>query len=962
MRKIVILFLCFVNALLAQKGEYNLYTIKEGLSQQQVTCIFKDSRGLIWIGTKSGLNRFNGDQIESINLPKYAGDYIVQIDENINGNILITSGFYLCEYNGNKFINSYPLPDKGLSSLSINKEGKLLLCMADKLYELKENKFVEFQLPGLEGKLISGISLFQDTFYVKIEKSIYKFKDQKKITLSYQSNTTVSPPYVNNDLFTIHEDFPNGKVYYEYQGGEWKKQLEYIDYKSKTFNTLNRYYNFNNTIVKIKNGNIDTLLQQKKLVLCTQIIKKDNRLFVGTETGFLILFDNSFEHLNENYVSATWGILEDFENNMIFANNLGAFTIFKRDSKKYIDLKNQFKSHPFYFHPTKDNKGNLYFNVCGVGILKIDKNKNKTYLEKKQCFLYLDYDEQKDMIFGGCWGGVKFIGKDTTFFLDETKGLKNFGYGLCIVKDKDKNYWASSSRGVCKIDNNLKVIRNYSFSDSSLPFLGALTMEVDYRNNIWFGPAFESGLWVYISKENKFIEVLPEIIKRSVCCIKCINNKLLIGANDGLYLLDLNEYYKGKTKIRLFNYYNGYFGIEPNQNSIYLDSKGKIWISSSTFTVTTDTANLNFNNLTTIPNIRRLNGEKIAFNEQFIKLLKGINTINFDVEAIGFERTLKQEFSYRVKGFSDYWTTWSSVTNYTLSNLSSGIYTIEVRTKSIVPESVSLPITELKVEIDLPFWKEPYFYKFAFFLLVGLSSIALFFYLKEKRLERINKNRESELKLLRVQTLQSQINPHFIFNTLGTLQGLILKSDTQNAINHLGKLSMMIRRFLDISVNSNNISSERTLIENEISLEIEIELIKMYIDFERLQYKESFDYEINIDNNLQTSSYTIPPLIIQPYVENAIKHGLFYKKEKGVLTIDFILNNDDLKVKIKDNGIGREKSTEIQAASKKIFKSHGTTLVQDRIKLLNDLGYNINIIIKDNLPEGTIVEILFKQN
>ena len=217
---------------------------------------------------------------------------------------------------------------------------------------------------------------------------------------------------------------------------------------------------------------------------------------------------------------------------------------------------------------------------------------------------------------------------------------------------------------------------------------------------------------------------------------------------------------------------------------------------------------------------------------------------------------------------------------------------------------------------------------------------------------------ENKVRFLQVQTIQAQMNPHFTFNVLGTLQHLILNNEVEKANENLLKLSALIRNYLEASLlGDEEISS---LFKHEIVLSREIELLKMYIEFEQLQYSNRFDYKITLDGKLNSNNYRVPPLIIQPFIENAIKHGLLYKNvgEKGSLRVHFLsLDEDTLICTIEDDGVGRAKAAELQQASFKKYKSRGTELVKRRVSILNEMGYEIDIKTNDHLKGGTVVTI-----
>lgn len=260
--------------------------------------------------------------------------------------------------------------------------------------------------------------------------------------------------------------------------------------------------------------------------------------------------------------------------------------------------------------------------------------------------------------------------------------------------------------------------------------------------------------------------------------------------------------------------------------------------------------------------------------------------------------------------------------------------------------------------------RKPWWQTWWFIALTG-GAIAWLFYQfiqrREKQLRKRQEENERLIKYLQVQTLQAQINPHFIFNVLGAMQNQILSENPQEANRHLVNLSKLIRRFLDSSVSS--APPGKGMAQNEIPLEQEMELLKMYIEFEQLQRQGRFSYEMLVDNALNTANRTIPPMIIQPYVENAIKHGLLYMDDGegvGRLVITFTKAEDVLTITIEDNGVGRKRAAEIQQRSHQIYKSHGTRLVEDRVTILNEMGYHITIETNDRDGVGTVVIIKIK--
>ncbi len=209
----------------------------------------------------------------------------------------------------------------------------------------------------------------------------------------------------------------------------------------------------------------------------------------------------------------------------------------------------------------------------------------------------------------------------------------------------------------------------------------------------------------------------------------------------------------------------------------------------------------------------------------------------------------------------------------------------------------------------------------------------------KKQLELEQQSRESELTALR-----SQMNPHFVFNALNSIQEYIITNKKELAGDYLGLFADLMRRYLDQSQ------------QNFINIEEEIETLEMYLQLEKVRFEDNFTYTIDVDDKVDTFSEQIPVMIIQPFVENAVKHGLLHKKGERKLQVGFKKENQKLIVEVIDNGVGREQSKKINQ-QRKNHTSYATSAIQKRIKLLNE-GYGQNIKVKyTDLSQGTKVEL-----
>jgi two-component system LytT family sensor kinase len=227
--------------------------------------------------------------------------------------------------------------------------------------------------------------------------------------------------------------------------------------------------------------------------------------------------------------------------------------------------------------------------------------------------------------------------------------------------------------------------------------------------------------------------------------------------------------------------------------------------------------------------------------------------------------------------------------------------------------------------------------------LVLLLAYLMFKYIKQQRLAN---------NLLALKSLRSQMNPHFIFNALNSVNSFIAVNDERTANKYLSDFSKLMRAVLE--------NSE----EDFISLEKEIDLIKLYTQLEHFRFQDKFDYNIYIDENIQVSEFQIPPMLLQPYIENAVWHGLRYKTEKGYLNIRLEeAGRNNLKITITDNGIGREESKALKTNHQKKHNSKGLGNIQKRVDILNDMYKNkITVKVENNPTEtGTQVVVLIKK-
>jgi LytS/YehU family sensor histidine kinase len=188
-------------------------------------------------------------------------------------------------------------------------------------------------------------------------------------------------------------------------------------------------------------------------------------------------------------------------------------------------------------------------------------------------------------------------------------------------------------------------------------------------------------------------------------------------------------------------------------------------------------------------------------------------------------------------------------------------------------------------------------------------------------------------QLLALKSLRSQMNPHFIFNALNSVNQFVSQNDERTANKFLSEFSRLMRLVLENSQ------------EDFIPLFKEEEIISLYLKLEHYRFRDKFDYEISMDENINKEAIELPPMLIQPYIENAVWHGLRYKESKGFLSVNFRMDSNVLVIEITDDGIGRKRSGELKTENQKKHESTGLKNIRERLGIINKV-YKTNFQVE----------------
>ena len=962
----LILLLCTITLMASGQythPPYRQYTLRDGLSQMQVVSLFQDSRGYIWAGTKEGVNCFNGSEIIKFTAKDgLDDDYGWQITEDFSGNIWVSTFKGFSCFDGVKW-ESYPLDIVVPASIAPAPDGKIwYLARSHELKPLfgyiENGKFHDQRhlLPPLDVTVNCYIAYSKksNALIFSDNRHLYGLTDGKVNQLLTVPENLVMER--NGSSLLYASDGRSDVDIFEYSEDKPRQLARIRDGQLTRTGRASREYTFyppitGQPIFTLKPDTF-TVLQFPNATINCCLTDRDGHLWIGAEDGLYRVFPEGFETYKREVLPSVWSTIEDLKGNIWFASFEYGLKKFDGKTIQAISTAETGKLGKwFYFHPSVDKRGTLYFPT-GTGVL-IYNGQHFRHLNGKNCMTTF-YDRDRDLL----WVGSRKLAevydhnRNMVRSIKPEDGMGLKGYVLTITKDKEGYYWLGGGSGLCRYNFDTRKAVNYNRANGRLPIDGVMSAYTTPDGQTWF--AGSNGLLYYDNKTDSIRKVGLGEISGSISFVSSIGSAWLVfGQSAGIYLMDLKQFnHSGKVELHLFNEHNGYMGIDPGQDGAMVDSHGNIWITSSTEMVKLDPRKLNPRKDSASLRIRAFNGKPLSFNQQQISLPRNDRSAIIQFDAVCFNHPNALQYSWKVEGSGQDWSAWEKEDYAVLTNLPDGQSRFQVRMKVHgLPQVKALASTQLCV--NLAIWKQEWFFPTLLALVSLLVFVALIL-LYKTRMEMILANRQA--KTFQLQAILSQMNPHFIFNVMASLQSMIMSANIAKANDYLVRMSNLVRGFLESSV-STSLTTSKNPRESELPLKQELDILNEFIVFQQLIYPERFDYRLFVDQRIDLQKETIPPMLIQPFVENAIRHGLLQKEGKGNLSLSITLTGQGgLDIEIADNGIGIKKASELIHRSNMRYTSRGKELTLNRIKLLNEMGYHIRVFT-ESTDGGTKVTL-----
>lgn len=966
MARILFILACTLTAILngtAQRPSFPVwqYTPDDGLPSSEVYFIHQDRQGYMWFATDRGLSRFDGYEFRNYGMNEGLKDLVVfQIVESSSGQLwlnTLSNQIFILEndsirpYPYNHLLKNRQSPSLRLSSIHLDRDDNLVFALVDGgffRFHPRENKLEP--LHNCSGALViwDGEDWQDRSLYVGTPNGLF-----------YPTIEEFNSIVARGDSFHICIQTPHQQLML---GAAFQPALPYATYSNSPRFLWTRYgksaylIQLYNTFFFVENGRIKWTHFDKTEMDCI-FAACDGAIWMGGRSGgglrryaspqdipkdrfLLYLRDYSISHLFEGSRGEIWA--STLEN--------GIFCI----PPTYIESYDQRSGLPgMYIQDIAlRDSAFVYFTTQNsyLGALDIGNETLSSELLPKTTNYHVFWDQEEEKLWissneiayreNGRWKYIPgpYYASKKFSALHSPKGALALSspFALIIVSAPGKKMLVSNATG------------DLDFNDRSL------CIYQDFSGRIWIG-ALDGLKWLDGRKLSSPRLSHPGLNVRINAIAELPDSTLVIGTQGKGLLLWKND--------RLLSLGKNEGLVSDIIECLHIDQKGQLWAGSrnglnkivlggsrspaiQSFTTHQGLPSNQINVIATWGNHIWLgtakglahfvdgpqhHGARTAASPPLIQSflvgqeprpLSGPfdfrhwqNDIVIQYAALDFLQRGNVTYRYRL-GPADKWTqTRSNAVNF--PTLPPGKYRFEVQARL---SDIWSPSQTLHFSIESPFWQKTWFIAFLVLAFLGFVAGAWRFTLRRIR----EKNdRERRIRQLERSALQAQMNPHFIFNALNSIQGFIRTGDKQNASHFLAKFARLIRSIL-----------QQSRVE-KVTLDAELSALREYLDLERMRMDNRFEYRIEMEKEVDPFEITLPPMLIQPFLENAVKHGIGPKNTTGQIDLLLSADGEFLHVTVRDDGVGIEQSLARKSADYIPESSLGMKITRERLRLLN---------------------------
>ncbi|MFK5958186.1 MAG: two-component regulator propeller domain-containing protein [Lutibacter sp.] len=951
---LIIICLIFQTTLQAQIPGFTQFNSNNGLPSNTVYDINQDENGFIWIATDYGLSRYDGLSFKNYTIADGLPDNeILQLFKDSKNRI------WLIGFNGKMgYIQHQKIYNSENSDLlndlifenfisDIFEDSKNNIWFLQSLKTLKRldinNQITSFNIKSLYQRNSSKQLQIVENINgeIRILKSISENENSNKIFSS--SITNLNWTNLNLNLYdnsTILK-LRNKKT-------EAFKNLDSVSMKiSKEIFKNYAYKNSNNLlyrttpfedsflITNLNKGaliiNLKNKLKTKNILPLTQTTRAfvdfEKNIWIGSQSNGIYLFPNlningiQFEDKTQNNLFT----VNEFQNKLVLGNGQSEIFILNKENLEIISSL-KLNKNPKRIRQLKVHN-NLLYILSDINIYtlnsKFDIENSISYnSDLKKIYLnnFKDIFISENYVYTANSNG---IGK-----IDKTKNTSKKIWdkrSTAIYMDSIENLWIGTTSGLYKY--NKKTAKKYNlgelFNSSIIYAIENSKKGLLIGSNSYGLGILKKGVFKIISTNNG---LLSNYIK-SIFVDK--NNNIWLSTNFGLNCVELNS----SNKIISIKSYTTSDGLYSNDvRASYVD-ENKVYVATSKGLNIIDLTN-KLNPIlppTVHINSILINNKKIdiANNQQFSHRF---NYFQFNFSGISFRSLGNITFKYRLKGLENDWIT-SKTNTVRFSSLRPNNYTFEL--KAISKNDLESDPVSFTFTINPPIYKTWWFRTLIILVLIALAT-----YFINRRNSKIQQKRKTKEQIsnLRYQALNAQMNPHFINNLLVNINSLVDKGEVKEVRESLNKFAELVNLILDATKS------------NLINLDEEIRMTKLYLELQKLRFNKNTTYIINtVQISSDLESIFVPPMILQPIIENCFKHGFKNGNKTNTISVDFKIENDEFLIcEISDNGIGIQN---IQGIPKSNNYGISFSNINERLRLINESKDEEKLIFISNLTD-----------
>lgn len=931
-----------------QSYSYTRYDIQHGLAGSTVYSILQDKQGFLWFGTETGVSRFDGTNFKNFTTIQGLPDnQVIEMFEDSRGRIWMAPFTKsVCYYYKGKIYNQENdsllkklQPSGNIIHFSEDAERNIYIMQDKRLHVLKPGGQVLVFNSGNSSFLGSGMGP-ERFMYVLLGNDVRRLRHD---SLEYQFSINVSAPnyrYVNIDKGVV----------------AWRSsQADFNIVTAQKKLMLNHGSRVAPLKISILNDSIISLNLQTGAII-QNIHRKDYEVFMPGEA-----VSNVFQDRDGNYWFTTLGHGVFMLNSSTIYNislpylrgpQLSAYSIAKfgdgwlagsEMTRLYTVKKNAAQLIYRFKDSLPERTTELYVRNPGQvwagtdsRLLCLDKNLRQV--------VQLDNITVKDLAANG--NNLYVAASRGIYVVDQQK----IAITDTVWRERTSAVYVQGDTVFVGTLNGLFVVRNKMTTDLGKQFpqlkYRISAIDEDKRGILWI--ATFSGIYAF--KNGRVLASITEqqgLVSNICRVLQVFEDELWVGTNKGLQKIDISN---PENPVLSFSLARE-LGSEII-NYVYADS-AYVAVATPEGVSIIDKQHVSFNSRADLYiDAVTVSGRNIGWDGKPFFLANEDNNIRFEFAGISYRSGGQMRYNYRLVGLDSTWRqSQENFLNY--PTLPGGSYRLELQAVDKFGQMSNL--VAVNFTIDKRLWQKLWFQLTAAVFAGLLIWLLLTWRARVVRRQENEKNNvRKKMAALEQLALKSQMNPHFIFNSLNSIQQYVLDKDVAGANKFITGFSRLIRQTLDISS------------RHEISLAEEVRYLSTYLELEKMRFEDKFMYEVVVDPSTNADECFIPPMILQPFVENCVRHGIRYRKDdKGRISLQFKRSGNLLDCVIEDNGVGRKTAGIHKSANPIEYQSKGISLTSDRIELLNrNAGQPIRINIFDledgsGQGEGTRVVLSF---